>query len=149
MLDHPPPHADVGDAGRRVGEQPRVDVLDRGQPLAPEEVRVQRPVDVALRVAGKLPEGLPGNAAAAPERAFDGREGVRERDAVARHGRHVGERLTVDQHLGVARRKPVPPLLGAGLDVVDLEDPGDGLLLEPLAHVDAPACRSRPQARRT
>jgi hypothetical protein len=47
----------------------------------------------------------------------------------------VGERVAVDQHLGVPVRKPVATLLGPCVRVVDLEDPGDRLLLEPLARV--------------
>jgi hypothetical protein len=47
----------------------------------------------------------------------------------------VRQRVPVDQHLGVARRQPIAALVGRGAGVVDLEDAGDRLLLEPFARV--------------
>jgi hypothetical protein len=45
----------------------------------------------------------------------------------------VGERVAIDEHLGVAAGQPVAPRPGDGGRVVDVEDPRDRLLLEPLA----------------
>ena len=141
--DARPPGAagDVGDSGGRVGEEPLVDVGDGRQPLGAEQVGEERPVRVSLRVAPELAVGLPGDAAAGAERFLDGRQHARERYAEARHGRHVRERLPVDQHLGVAGRQPVAPLVRRGAGVVHLEDARDGLLLEPFPRIALVAAR--------
>ena len=110
-------------------------VGDGGQPLRAEQVREDGPVGVALALAAEPAVLLPGHAAARSESLLNGREDVREGDAVACERRQVGKGVAVDQDLGVACGQPKAPLLGLGTRVVHLEDPGDGLLLQPLPGV--------------
>ena len=126
---------DVGDARGRVGDQPLVDIVDRRQPFGAEEVGEHRPVRVGLGLTAQLAVVLPGHPAAAAERLLDGREDVREGHAVAGQRRHVRQRVAVGEDLRVTRGQAETPRGGVGARVVDLEDPGDGLLLEPLAGV--------------
>jgi hypothetical protein len=112
-----------------------VDLGDRGQPLAAEQVVEQRPGEARLalmQVAAVL--------------------GVR--DAVARaeflqhgvHRPHAGDEQladrrnavqtgVVEQRLVVARRQRVAPLRAVSRAGVELEDAAGGLLLQPLAYV--------------
>ena len=69
MLDQPPPQADVGHAAPSL--EARVDVRDRGQPLATELAQEERPVLVRLGLAPVLTVCRPGHSAAAAERIED------------------------------------------------------------------------------
>ena len=73
-------------------------------------------------------------------------------DEHRRERRDVGRALRIGEHVCVLLREPEAPRLGGGVRVVDLEEAGNGLLLEPLARVALvdpggrrePAGRQRP-----
>ena len=124
----------VGHARPGLGE-PLVHVGDRRQPLLPEEVLEQRPVEDGLRLAAVGPVRLPGDAAAVAVCGVEVGQQAADGGDEARHRRGVGERGVIEQRLGVTGRERVAPFVGVGARVVDLEDPSDGLVLEPLADV--------------
>jgi hypothetical protein len=112
-----------------------VDVRHRRDPLAAEEIRELRPIRVGLRLTGVLPVVLPGHAPARPEGLHHVSGSSEGSDDGRRDGRGERKAVLVEQDLVVALREPVPPGLGLGRRVLDLEDPGYGLLLEPLSSV--------------
>ena len=114
--------------------EPGVDVAERRQPVlgeAVDELRPVRPVlgDDDVRVA------VPRHAAAGPV----GLDQVGHRGAATHeplgHAGHQRGTGRVDEDLLVARRQRVAASLGVGGRVVDVDERGDGLLLEPLARV--------------
>ena len=135
MLDQPAPQAmSATRAGGSASRRSWTSAI-AGSHSWPSRLAKSGPVGVALGVAAEVAELLPGDAAAGAEGLLDGREGLREGHAEAGHRRHVRQRVLLDQHLGVPGRKRVAPLAGRRGRVVDLEDPGNRLLLQPLARV--------------
>ena len=125
--------ADVGHARRRLA-QAGDDVGHRRQPLAGQLVGERGPVDVALAVAELDAVGLVGHAAAGAVRLGHAREHA------ADAGQHVRERRDVRGVVGVGRargraRRAARSGARRRVGVVDLEEAGDRLLLEPLARV--------------
>ena len=126
---------DVGDLRRRIGEEPGVDLRDTGQVLGPEGLQQPRPVEVALGLDRVLPVRGLRHAAARAERLLELGHDRRARDDRTGHRRHRVHGVQVGQDLGVGRRQPEPPRARPRLGIVDLQDPGGGLVLEPLAGV--------------
>ena len=121
--------ADVGDAAAL--EQAGAHVRHRVDPAGREVVQERGAVDVPLAVAELAAVGRVGDAAAGAIRLRDAREHA------ADAGEHVRERGDVRGIVGVDERarmlgRQVEAALAALLDV---EQPGDGLLLEPFTRV--------------
>jgi hypothetical protein len=112
-------------------------VGEGGQPRAGEVVRERRAVDRALAGAEGVAVVRVRDAAAAAVGVEEQRQRLADSGEQAAERRHVGEVLAVGEHRRVLRGQPVAALvLGRGR-VVDVEQPRDGLLLEPLARVAA------------
>jgi hypothetical protein len=96
---------------------------------------VNTAVDVALAVAEVAPVGVVGDAAAGAVGLDDTRQHL------ADAGNHVRERRDVRRVVGRGERarvlgvERVAARFGSGVRVLDVEQAGDGLLLEPLARV--------------
>jgi hypothetical protein len=125
---------EVGDA--RAGRlQPLVHVGKRGQPFRSEEVRELHAVEVGLRLARIGAIGVPRDAAAGTEGLGDRGQRAGHGDGDARERRGERERVAVGERLGMAGRQREAAIRRGRVEVVDLEDPADGLLLEPLPRV--------------
>ena len=134
MLDQPAPHATSATrAGGSATSRSWTSSMEGGH-AAPR--RLEKTGRLASPWASRpsLAEVLPDTPPPAPERSSTAGR-TREDHAEARERRHVGERVTVAQDFRMPGGQAEPPLGRIGADVVDLEDPGDGLLLEPLAGV--------------
>jgi hypothetical protein len=91
---------------------------------------------------------LPADAAAGPVGIHQRRELLRRRDEHARVRRQVRRRVAVDQHRRVLLGKHVLAFVAGRRGVVDIEEPRDGLLFQPLPRVPFRDARVLRQLRR-
>ena len=126
---------DIRDTCRWIRRQATMDVRDGRQDLRPERVDQPGPVEVALRLDHVRAVVRPRHAAAGLERRQQLREHLGARDDGAADRADRPRAGPVEERLRVRLREAEPTILGRGVDVVDLEDPGRRLLLEPLARI--------------
>jgi hypothetical protein len=112
--------------------------VDVGQTLGDPRIhegQVRGPVAVLLPLAHVRPELTPVHPAATAVGGHERRHLLRRRHQHPRDRRQVRKGVALQQDLGVLRRECVSPLGGRERRVVDLEHPGDRLLLEPFPGV--------------
>ncbi len=126
---------DVGDPRRRLGEKAFVNVGNRRQPFATEQVGEHRPRERRLTLDEVLPVVLVGNPGAGPERFQQFLDRLRRCDDQLAEGARVVEARLVEKDLFIGRRQAEASLGRSGGDIVHLEDAGRRLLLEPLARI--------------
>jgi hypothetical protein len=135
MLDQPWPQPKSATRAGRPVSQPGHDVGHRRKPLGRQLLSEGRAVDLTLAVTEVAAVGLVRDAAAASVGGGQIRENPADARDHVREGRHVREVLAVDQHRGVVGGERVQALLRCGTGVLDVDQTGHGLLLEPLARV--------------
>ena len=144
--DAGPPRAaaDIGHPRGRIGPQARVHIGDRGQPLGAELREEGGAVHPRLPLAHVHPIVAIRHTAARPEGVEQGGEGIDRADRDLRQRREVIEAIPLDKHLDMPGGDAESPRPGLRLRVLDGEDAGDRLLLQPLPRVALVACRSAP-----
>ena len=138
----------TGPAGNvRHPRRPRAEALvhvgHRRQPLGREQVDELGPVHVALTLDEVGREVRIRHTRAGPERLEHLRQRLGHPDHHSSERCHVVDAVAVEQDLVVAGRDPVAALVGCCGHVLDLEDPADRLVLQPLADVALVAARCR------
>jgi hypothetical protein len=125
-----------------------VDLGRRGEPAGHLALE-GRPVDQPLAVAEVGAVALVRDAVAGAVGVEHVRQRAGDPDEHRRERGDVRRALRVGEHIRVLLRQPEAPRLGRRVRIIDLDEAGDGLLLEPLARValvDA-RCRGEPTGR--
>ena len=126
---------DVRDARGRLGEQPFVDSGHRGQPPAPQQVREHRSREGLLPLDEVRAVLLERNTGTGPVRLEQLLHRLAGADDEPSERPHEVEAQLVEQGLVVAGGEAETAFHRVRLGVVNLEDAGRGLLLEPLPRI--------------
>jgi hypothetical protein len=126
---------DVGNAGRRIGLEAGMHVGDRGQPLLAELSLEHRPRELRLALMEVGAVRRVGDALSGPKRLEQRVERLHTSGDELCDRRDEVEARLVKQRLVVPGRERIPPPSRLGRGIVDLEDPGRSLLLQPLPDV--------------
>src|SRR5215210_9078957 len=112
-----------------------MNVGDRGQILRAEGTDEPRPIEVTLRLDHVAPIGAPWDLTSGAERGNEVGHRAGYGDERLAEGRDRIRALRIQERLDVARREQIPAFVRFRTRLVDGQDPGGGLLLQPLSRV--------------